>query len=61
MSLSDPLVAAIGWRLIVIAVMGNMVSKAVLAGLLGGWRLLVEMTLLFAIPMAGGAAMLALR
>ncbi len=61
MSLSDPLVAAIGWRLLVIAVMGNMVSKTALAGLLGGWRLLVDMALLFAIPMAGGAAMLALR
>ena len=37
--------------------MANMVSKTVLAGLLGGWRLLGEMVLLFAIAMAGGAAM----
>ena len=61
MSLGDPLVAGIGWRLIVIAVMANMVSKTVLAGLLGGFRLLGEMALLFAAAMAGGAAMLALR
>jgi hypothetical protein len=60
MSLSDPMIAADGWRLIVIAVMANMVSKTVLAGLLGGRRLLGEMTLLFAGPMAGGAALLAL-
>ena len=60
MSQADPLVAAFGWRLIVIAIMANMVSKTALAGLLGGRRLLVEMTLLFAGPMAGGAAMLAL-
>ena len=44
-----------------IAVMANMLSKTVLAGLLGGFRLLVEMALLFAAAMAGGAAMLALR
>ena len=59
MSLADPLFAAVGWRMIVIAVMANMVSKTVLAGLLGGWRLLGEMTLLFALPLAGGAALLA--
>jgi uncharacterized membrane protein (DUF4010 family) len=61
MSATGLIAAAVGWRLIVIAVMANMVSKAALAGLLGGWRLLVEITVLFAIPMAGGAAMLALR
>jgi uncharacterized membrane protein (DUF4010 family) len=61
MSLADPTVAHIGWRLIVIAVMANMVSKTVLAGLLGGLRLLGDLAMLFAIPMAGGAAMLALR
>jgi uncharacterized membrane protein (DUF4010 family) len=61
MSLADPMVAHVGWRLIVIAVMANMVSKTVLAGLLGGLRLLAELTVLFAAAMAGGAAMLALR
>ena len=55
----DPLVFAQAWRLIVTAVMANMFSKTLLAGLLGGWRLLVDMALLFALPMAGGAAMLA--
>ncbi len=55
----DPLVFAQAWRLLVAAVMANMFSKTLLAGLLGGWRLLIEMALLFALPMAGGAAMLA--
>ena len=59
MTLSDSTVAAYGWRLIVIAVMANMVSKTAIAGLLGGWRLLRKMVLLYAVPMAGGAAMLA--
>jgi hypothetical protein len=59
MTLTDSTVAAYGWRLIVIAVMANMVSKTAIAGLLGGWRLLGKMVLLYAVPMAGGAAMLA--
>ena len=56
MSISDPLVAADGWRMIVVAAMANLVSKAGIAGLLGGWRLLGRIALLFAIPMLGGAA-----
>jgi uncharacterized membrane protein (DUF4010 family) len=60
MSQADPLVASFGWRLIVIAIMANMVSKTALAGLLGGRRLLLEMTILFAGPLAGGAVILAL-
>lgn len=60
MSLSDPLVAADGWRMIVLAAMANLVSKTGIAGLLGGWRLLVRIALLFAIPMLGGVALLAL-
>ena len=59
LSQADPLVFLQAWRLITAAVMANMFSKTLLAGLLGGWRLLVEMALLFAVPMAGGAAMLA--
>jgi hypothetical protein len=35
-----------------------LVSKASIAGLLGGWRLLVRLALLFAVPMLGGAALL---
>jgi uncharacterized membrane protein (DUF4010 family) len=60
MSLSDPMVASDGWRMIVVAAMANLVSKAGIAGLLGGWRLLLGITLLFAIPMLGGAALLVL-
>ena len=59
LSLADPTVAAEGWRLIVLAVMANMLSKAVLAGILGGWRLWLRVTLLFAIPLAGAAVLLA--
>jgi uncharacterized membrane protein (DUF4010 family) len=59
LSLADPLVFAQAWRLLTAAVMANMFSKTLIAGLLGGWRLLVEMAVLFAAPMAGGAAMLA--
>ena len=60
LSLTDPLVAADGWRMIVIAAMANLVSKAGIAGLLGGWELLIRIALLFAVPMLGGAVMLAL-
>jgi uncharacterized membrane protein (DUF4010 family) len=58
LSLSDPTVASDGWRMIVVAAMANLVSKACIAGLLGGWRLLAGIALLFAIPAIGGAAML---
>ena len=61
MSLNDPTVMADGWRLIVMAAMSNMVSKSIIAGLLGGWGLFVQIVILFAIPMAGGAAILVLR
>jgi uncharacterized membrane protein (DUF4010 family) len=60
MSQTDPLVASDGWRMIVIAAMANLVSKASLAGLLGGGRLFLRIVALFAIPMLGGAAMLLL-
>ena len=60
MSQTGQLAADVGWRLIVVAAMANLVSKAGIAGLLGGWRLLGQITLLFAIPMLGGAALLAL-
>jgi uncharacterized membrane protein (DUF4010 family) len=56
----DPVVAADGWRLIVVAAMANMLSKAMIAGLLGGWGLLRQILVLFAIPLAGGAAILIL-
>jgi uncharacterized membrane protein (DUF4010 family) len=60
LSASDPLVASDGWRMIVIAAMANLISKAGIAGLLGGWRFFVRVTLLFAISMLGGAILLAL-
>ena len=47
-----------GWRMIVVAAMANLVSKAGIAGLLGGRRLLAQIGLLFAIPMIGGIVML---
>ncbi len=40
--------------------MANLVSKAAIAGILGGRRLAVRVALLFSIPMLGGAALLAL-
>jgi uncharacterized membrane protein (DUF4010 family) len=59
MSLIDSGVMADGWRMIVIAVMANMVSKSAIAGLLGGWALFRQIAILFLIPLAGGAAILA--
>jgi uncharacterized membrane protein (DUF4010 family) len=59
LSLSDATVASDGWRMIVVAAMANLISKASIAGLLGGGRFLARMALCFAIPMLGGAALLA--
>jgi len=47
-----------GWRLIVIGAMANLVFKAGIAGLLGRWRLLAHVAVLFSIPLAGGAMLL---
>ena len=58
MSLTVPTIMLDGWRMIVIAAMANMVSKSMIAGLLGGWGLLRQIVVLFAIPLAGGAAIL---
>ncbi len=60
MSLTDPRIASDGWRMIVVAAMANLVTKAGIAGLLGGWRLLLRIALFFAVPMLGGAALLLL-
>ncbi len=60
LSASDPLVATDGWRIIVVAALANLLSKAGIAGLLGGGRLLARIALLFAIPVAGGIVMLLL-
>ena len=58
LSLTDPTIAADGWQLIVLAVMANMFSKSVLAGILGGWRLCLRLALTFSLPLAGGALLL---
>ena len=60
MSITVPSVADDGWRLIVVAAMANLVSKAAIAGLLGGRQLLIRILFLFAVPMLGGAALLML-
>jgi uncharacterized membrane protein (DUF4010 family) len=59
LSLSDATVASDGWRMIVVAAMANLISKAGIAGLLGGGRFLARIALCFAVPMLGGAALLA--
>jgi uncharacterized membrane protein (DUF4010 family) len=60
LSITDDMVAADGWRMIVVAALANLVSKATIAGLLGGWRLLARMVALFAIPAIGGIVALLL-
>jgi hypothetical protein len=46
--------------MIVVAAMANLISKASIAGLLGGWQLLARIVLLFAVPMLGGIVLLVL-
>jgi uncharacterized membrane protein (DUF4010 family) len=60
MALGDPRLAATGWQLIVVGSMANLVFKSVIAGILGGRRLLGQIAVLFAVPLAGGALLLAL-
>jgi uncharacterized membrane protein (DUF4010 family) len=55
---SDAAILADGWRLIVVASLANLVFKAVMVGMLGGRRLFLEVTMLFAIPMVGGFLLL---
>jgi len=57
---TNQMVADDGWRMIVLAAMANLISKATIAGLLGGRRLAARVALLFAIPMLGGLGMLLL-
>ena len=58
MSLRDPSVVIGGWRLIVVAALANVVFKLGIAGVLGGWRFLARLAVLFSIPLAGGVALL---
>jgi uncharacterized membrane protein (DUF4010 family) len=57
---SDGQVFTVGWRIIVVAAMANLLSKTAIAGLLGGWRLMARIALLFAIPAIGGVLTLLL-
>jgi uncharacterized membrane protein (DUF4010 family) len=54
MSRTDLLVAAEGWRLIVVATLSNLVFKAVVAGLVGGRVLLRLIIPLFSVPIVAG-------
>ena len=60
MARSDNLVAAQGWRLIIVASLANLVFKAAIAGLLGKRRLLGQIALMFSVPLIGGSLLLAL-
>ena len=51
---SDGQVSDNGWRIIVVAAMANLLSKTAIAGMLGGWRLMARIALLFTIPAIGG-------
>jgi uncharacterized membrane protein (DUF4010 family) len=57
---TDGQVMADGWRIIVVAALANLVSKSAIAGLLGGWRLMARIAILFAIPAIGGIVVLLL-
>jgi len=55
---TDAWIAAEGWRLIIVGALSNLVFKAGLAAALGGRRLLVQVAVLFSIPMLGGLGLL---
>jgi uncharacterized membrane protein (DUF4010 family) len=58
MALGDTLLAATGWRLLVVAALANVLFKTAVAGILGGLHVLGRMALLFSVPLAGGVALL---
>jgi len=58
MARTDPMIAAEGWRLILVAAMSNLGFKACLAGLIGGRALLRQVALLFSVPVIGGFLLL---
>jgi uncharacterized membrane protein (DUF4010 family) len=60
MSLAQPEIADTGWRLVLVAGVANLLGKALLAGAMGGLRMMVLIGSLFAIPAAGGLALLLL-
>ena len=54
----DTAILADGWRMIIVASMANLVFKAAIVGLMSNGRLLLEILLLFAIPILGGTLLL---
>jgi uncharacterized membrane protein (DUF4010 family) len=58
MSLAQPEVAATGWRLVLVGGLANLLGKALLAGALGGLRMMCFIAALFAVPAVGGVALL---
>lgn len=58
MSQVDPQVVADGWRLVMVAALANLFAKTVLAGMLGGVRLLKHLAILFALPLLAGLVLL---
>jgi len=60
MSLAQPELAATGWRLVVVAAVANLFGKTLLAGALGGLRMMLFIAALFAVPALGGFALLVL-
>ena len=55
---TDPEVARNGWRLIVVASLANLLFKAGIARVIGGRRLMAQLSFLFAFPLLGGVALL---
>jgi uncharacterized membrane protein (DUF4010 family) len=60
LSLSQPEVVEAGWRLVLVAGLANLLGKTLLAGALGGLRMMLLIGALFAIPTLGGTALLLL-
>jgi uncharacterized membrane protein (DUF4010 family) len=59
MARADPLFAADAWRLLIVAALANLIFKTGIVALLGHRRLMLRVLLMFAIPIAGGALLLA--
>ncbi|HIQ21376.1 MAG TPA: DUF4010 domain-containing protein [Planctomycetes bacterium] len=60
MARTDPQVFRVGWRLIVAASLANMVFKAAVVAMIGHRQLLGRVCVLFALPLAGGLALVLL-
>jgi uncharacterized membrane protein (DUF4010 family) len=60
MALTDPYIMEQGWRAVLLGTLTNFGAKAVIAGMLGGWAFFVRLSLWFVMPVAAGAAAMAL-